>query len=81
MNEQYNDTANLVCDTLRAAFIRRLTVDSETHDRRRRDFNQALFDADEGFACFNDIDLDMILQKFDAAVLDITTKRKDARIL
>ena len=59
-------------EDLRAAFVKRLTIDSPHHDRRRRDYNQAIFDAEEGFACFNNTDLDMILEKFDAAVIDIT---------
>lgn len=56
---------------LRAAFITRLTVDSQTRDRRRAGYNQAIFDAVEGFACFNGTDLDMVLNKFDAAVEDL----------
>ena len=60
-------------EELRKAFIKRLTVDSPHHDARRKDFNQAIFDADEGFACFNGTDLDMVLEKFDAAVRDLTT--------
>lgn len=55
-------------EELRKAFVKRLTVDSDCHDRRRKDFNQAIFDTDEGFACFNGTDLDMVLEKFDAAV-------------
>jgi hypothetical protein len=30
-------------EELRAEFVRLLTVDSETRDRRRKDFNQAVF--------------------------------------
>ena len=30
-------------DMLRSLFIRRMTVDSETKDRRKREFNQAIF--------------------------------------
>lgn len=52
------------------------TVDSLHHDARRKDFNQAIFDADEGFACFNGTDLDMVLEKFDAAVRDLTIYQK-----
>lgn len=67
-------------EELRKAFIKRLTVDSPRHDARRKDFNQAIFDADEGFACFNGTDLDMVLdmvlEKFDAAVRDLTTYQK-----
>ena len=63
-------------EELRAAFIKRLTVDSAHHDRRRRNFNQAIFDAEEGFACFNSTDLNMVLEKFDAAVRDLTAYQK-----
>lgn len=52
------------------------TVDSPHHEARRKDFNQAIFDADKGFACFNGMDLDMVLEKFDAAVRDLTTYQK-----
>ena len=65
-------------DGLRAAFVKRLTVDSSHRDRRRKDFNQAIFDAEKGFACFNGTDLDMILEKFDLAVKDFTETGKDA---
>lgn len=65
-------------EELRAAFLKRLTVDSIHHDRCRKDFNQAIFDAEEGFACFNGTDLNMILDKFDAAVADITRSGKPA---
>ena len=30
-------------ETLRKLFVQRMTVDSETQDRRRRDYNQAIF--------------------------------------
>ncbi len=63
-------------EELRKAFVKRLTVDSPHHDARRKDFNQAIFDAEEGFACFNGTDLDMVLEKFDAAVRDLTTYQK-----
>ena len=63
-------------EELRAAFVKRLTVDSDHHDSRRKDFNQAILDIDQGFACFNGTDLDMVLEKFDAAVRDLTTYQK-----
>ena len=58
---------------LRELFIKRMTVDSETHDRRRKDFNQAIFGyRDDGstYACWTDTDMDMVLQCFDDAVYD-----------
>lgn len=58
-------------EELRAAFVKRLTVDSDHHDRRRKDFNQAIFDANEGYACFSGTDLSMVLEKFDTAVQDL----------
>jgi hypothetical protein len=56
---------------LRAAFLRRLTVDSETRDRRRREFNIAIFDAEGGWAIWSSTDLDMVMAAFDAAVRDV----------
>lgn len=40
---------------LRLLFIKRMTVDSKTQDRRRRDYNQAIFivEADEGIDAWN----------------------------
>lgn len=58
----------VIWDELREEFIRCLTVDSETRGARRKDFNQAIFDAERGFAVFNGTDLGMILAKFDQAV-------------
>ena len=57
----------------RVLFIRRMTEDSETQDRRRRDYNQAIFHyCDDGstFAVWNDTDMDMVLKCFDDAVKD-----------
>jgi hypothetical protein len=56
---------------LRDEFLRLLTVDGETKDRRRKDYNQAIFDPKDGWAVFNDTDLDMVLDKFDGAVKNI----------
>lgn len=58
-------------ETLRATFLALLTVDSETRDRRRRDYNQAIFIADGSFAggaVFAGTTLDMVMDKFDHAV-------------
>ena len=51
-------------------FLERLTKDSETQDSRKKEFNQAIFDKDRGYACFGETDLDMIIDKFDLAVKD-----------
>ncbi len=53
---------------LRGLFLKYLTIDSETQDRRRKDFNQAIFDSEEGWAVFDGTDLDMVMEKFDKAV-------------
>lgn len=58
-------------DELRSEFLRLLTEDSETTDRRRRDFNQAIFRAPEGWAIWSSTDLDMVMDKFDAAVRNL----------
>lgn len=55
-------------DSLRSEFIRLLTTDSPHHDRRRKDYNQAIFDPDNGFAVWSRTDLDMVMSKFDQAV-------------
>lgn len=57
----------------RELFIKRMTVDSETHDARRREFNQAIFDyRDDGstYPVFCETNLGMVLQCFDDAVKD-----------
>lgn len=58
---------------LRRLFIKRMTIDSVHNDRRRKDFNQAIFDYnDDGstFAIWSETDMDMVLQCFDDAVKD-----------
>jgi len=57
---------------LRDLFLKYLTADSETQDKRRKDFNQAIFDAKEGWAVFNGTDLDMVMEKFDKAVKELS---------
>jgi hypothetical protein len=59
-------------ETLRGAFIRLLTEDGLTTDRRRKDYNQAIFfplsnPSFPGHAVFNGTSLDMVLEKFDRA--------------
>jgi hypothetical protein len=61
-------------NALRAEFVRLLTEDGSTTDRRRKEYNQAIFDADQGWpmlAVWTRIDLDMILEKFDRAAHNI----------
>jgi len=52
---------------LREEFLRLLTTDGGTNDRRRKDFNQAIF-SPEGRAVWTETDLDMVMAKFDKAV-------------
>lgn len=61
-------------ERLRSLFIRRMTEDSETKDRRRKEFNQAIFGFnDDGttYQCFCDTDMYMVLDCFDNAVRDL----------
>ncbi len=60
----YRETLKVV----KQLFLGYLTVDSETQDRRRRDFNQAIFGGKEGHAIFNGTDLGMVMEKFDKAL-------------
>ena len=64
---------------LRELFIKRMTVDSDHNDRRRKDYNQAIFHwySDEEnkipentFQVWSEMDMDMVLQCFDNAVKD-----------
>lgn len=63
---------------LRELFIKRMTVDSPHNDRRRKDYNQAIFlwwENDEHLPektapCFDSMSMDMVLQCFDDAVKD-----------
>lgn len=56
-----------VIASLRAEFLRLLTTDSKTKDRRRKDYNQAIFDRIEGWPIWSSTDLDMVMEKFDKA--------------
>lgn len=53
---------------LREIFLKYLTEDSKTRDKRCKDFNQAIFDKEEGWAVFTGTNLDMVMEKFDAAI-------------
>lgn len=63
----------------REMFIKRMTVDSETTDRRRKDYNQAIFfwfndekvkTPETAIPCYQPMTMDMILDCFDNAVKD-----------
>lgn len=59
---------------LRELFIKRMTVDSEHNDRRRKDYNQAIFckyrEDGEHEQVFNGTTMEMVLQCFDDAEKD-----------
>ena len=59
---------------LRDAFIKYLTVDGETQDARRKEFNQRLFNPKEGWQCWDRIDFNMIMEKFDKSVKEVEGK-------
>ena len=65
---------------LRDLFIKRMTEDSDHNDRRRKDYNQAVFswweedraeaDPTKTFPCWTPMRMDMVLRCFDDAVND-----------
>jgi hypothetical protein len=59
---------------LRYEFLTALTMDGPTKDRRRKDYNQAIFDFEQGWQVFNGTDLDMVISKFDRAVARLKKK-------
>lgn len=91
-------TAEIVSGTkviadLRRLFILRMTIDSTTNDRRRKDYNQAIFHVytddeieewnrycgdvglpkrkqGDSYACFCEMDMNMVLKCFDDATKD-----------
>lgn len=65
---------------LRNLFIKRMTQDSPHHDRRRKDFNQAIFgyhDDGSTYAVWSDTDMDMVLRCFDDAVQDLLSNSSE----
>ena len=79
-NEKEIESFKSVIAELRELFVKRMTVDSDHNDRRKRDFNQAIFgwwkrdeeeaDPSKTFQCWSDMDMGMVLQCFDDAVGD-----------
>lgn len=63
-------------DALRAEFVRLLTQDGPTTDRRRKDHNQAIFatEAEGGWAVFNGTTVSMVLEKFDRSIESLTRR-------
>lgn len=72
-NRQEIQEGKKTIEELRELFIKRMTVDSDHTDRRRKDFNQAIF-CDFGYGeheqVFNGTTMEMVLRCFDDAVYD-----------
>lgn len=72
-NQQEIEEGKQLLTSFRELFIKRMTVDSKHNDRRRKDYNQAIFgynDDGSTYAVWSEIDMDMVLQCFDDAVKD-----------
>ena len=61
----------IVLALVRREFLRLLTQDSETRDRRRKDYNQAIFDAEGGWEIWTNTDLGMVMGKLDKAIIEV----------
>ena len=57
-----------IAKKLKSLFLKYLTEDSRTKDRRRKEFNQAIFNREEGWSIWTETDLGMVMDKFDLAV-------------
>ena len=62
---------------LRTEFLKCLTIDSKINDRRRKEYNQAIFDKDKGWQVFNNTNLFMVMEKFDKAVIEIKSYKNN----
>lgn len=79
-NEKEIENFKSVIAELRKLFIKRMTVDSGHNDKRKRDYNQAIFgwweedeeeaDPSKTFQCWSNMNMGMVLQCFDDAVGD-----------
>ena len=73
-NRQEIQDGKKVIAELRELFIKRMTVDSNHNDRRRKDYNQAIFfqfiEDGEHEQVFCGTTMEMVLQCFDDAVKD-----------
>ncbi len=72
-NTQINKAVAEERERIKKSFLKLLTVDSETQDARRKEFNQAIFMPDDGAfhaGCqvFSGTDLGMVMEKFDKAI-------------
>ena len=66
---------------LRQEFVTMMTCDSETRDRRRREYNQAIFSPEDagGWEIWSETTLGMVLDKFDKAVKNLGVKQNESR--
>lgn len=78
-NQREIDEGKQTIAELRELFIKRMTVDSDHTDRRKKDYNQAIFSwwfdeenktPENTFPCWTPMNMAMILQCFDDAVGD-----------
>lgn len=79
-NEKEIENFKSVIAELRELFVKRMTEDSDHNDRRKRDYNQAIFswweedkkeaDPYKTFQCWCNMNMAMVLQCFDDAVGD-----------
>jgi hypothetical protein len=58
---------------LREEFLRLLTMDSDTRDARRKEYNQAIFAPENlgGWMVFQGTSLSMVMRKYDRAVKNL----------
>lgn len=65
----FHDPVNALRDEL----VRLLTEDGPTSDRRRKEYNQAVFapESKGGYLVWNDTELWMVIEKFDRAVRNL----------
>lgn len=63
---------------LRDLFIKFMTIDSNHTDRRKKDYNQAIFfkqfNGNEHIQVFNGTTMEMVLSKFDKAVKEVNRR-------
>lgn len=79
-NQQEIEEGKILLTFFRELFVKRMTVDSDHNDRRRKDYNQAIFywreedeaeaDPSKTFQCWSEMTMDMVLQCFDDAIYD-----------
>ena len=70
---------------LRKLFIKRMSADSKETNPQKREYNRPIFrnyewrDDDEHHSCYEDMTMEMVLDKFDLAVKDMKRLEKDKK--